>query len=63
MPACVVVQRGSAHHAARLTEEQVREIRQRYAGKRVTLLALAQEFGVTEGAIWRIVSGRTWKHI
>lgn len=53
---------GSKNNHAKLTEQQVREIRGRYAaGDRQT--ALAAEFGVTQANISVIVRGEGWKHV
>lgn len=54
--------RGSLHGQAKLTEDQVREIRRRrQAG--VTLAVLAGEFRVTIAMIGHIVHRRSWRHI
>jgi group I intron endonuclease len=55
-------QRGSANHAAKLTEDDVRAIRARLAtGERGR--HLAAEFGVVESVVSLIKSGRTWRHV
>lgn len=46
----------------KVTPDEVREIRRRRAAGESTN-ALAVEFGVGRDAIWRITSGRTWKHV
>lgn len=54
-------QKGEHNFAAKLTEEQVKEIRQRWAnGEQQKNLAV--EFGVNAGSINQIVHGWTWKH-
>jgi hypothetical protein len=53
---------GERHHQAKLTADQVREIRSRPAG-RGTGRALAREFGVTEANISAIRRGRAWRHL
>lgn len=50
---------GSESSAAKLTEEQVRAIRQ----SRATNRAVAREFGVTSSCINCIRTGQTWKHV
>lgn len=55
--------RGASIAKSVLTDESVREIRQRYAAGGVTYKALAAEYGVTFGAISHVVSRRTWKHV
>lgn len=50
---------GSVNRGAKLTEEQVRDIRDRlHAGE--TRRCLAREFGVSSTAVDSIVSGKTW---
>lgn len=51
--------RGEKHHKARLTEEQVREIRASHE----TNDALATKYNVNNGTIWFIRRGLTWKHV
>ena len=55
--------RGERVASAKLTEPQVRAIRERYAAGAATQWELAHEYGVHQAAIWRIVRGRTWKHV
>ena len=55
--------RGEAHLSAKLTEDQVREIRLRYAQGGVTQEMLAAEYGVAKPTIGGITSGRIWKHV
>lgn len=54
--------KGMTHHKAKLTEDQVREIKKRLANGE-TCQPLANEFGVTNGAIWFINKGVNWRHI
>jgi hypothetical protein len=51
---------GEVHHSAKLTWEQVAEIRKRYASGGITQRALAKEYGVTQCPIRRIVSREGW---
>jgi hypothetical protein len=54
--------KGEQCHLARMTEEQVREIRRlKEAG--YTAWALAGIFGVDRTQIWKIVRRKTWKHV
>jgi hypothetical protein len=46
---------------AKLTAEQVAEIRDRYKAGGISQQKLGDEFGVGQGAIQRIVSGKNWK--
>ncbi len=52
---------GTEHIKAKLTEEQVIEIRQRF--DRGSIANLSKEFGISRGAITGIVYRRNWKHI
>lgn len=52
---------GEHHPQARLTREQIDEIRTRYTAGGVTQYALAEEYGVWQSAISRIVNQRRWK--
>jgi hypothetical protein len=54
---------GERNGAARLTDAQVLDIRQRYVPHQVTKRMLAQEHGVSIGLINRIVTGRIWTHM
>lgn len=51
------IARGSRHGCAKLTEEQVAAIRSRPSA---SPLALALEYGVDRGTIWKIRRGRSW---
>lgn len=53
---------GEGHHSARLTDAKVAEIRRRRINGE-TGKALAREFGVSEGLIGHIRTGRIWKHV
>lgn len=56
--------RGERSGLSVLTEEQVREIRSRYVyRKNGGMYKLAEEYGVTPGTIFFIISGRNWRHI
>ena len=54
--------RGESHHTTKLTADTVREIR----GLRTEgmgLRAIGERFGCTDGAVWRIVQRKNWRHI
>jgi hypothetical protein len=51
---------GEANHEAKLTEEDVRAIR---AAVDQTQRQLAEQYGVNQSAISRIVSRRSWRHL
>lgn len=56
--------KGSEHPFAKLTDEQVLEIRARWAiGKRGRGRQLAAEFGIAEATVCNIAKGKTWKHL
>jgi hypothetical protein len=55
-------ERGEQHHAAKLTEADVRTMRQDHAnGLSYSLLAI--KYGVPIGHAWRIVNRKAWKHV
>lgn len=69
-------QRGARHHAVKLTEDQVREIRELYDShphkiggpvgrtpSAFSMKALAKRFGVDPMSIHFIVSRKNWKHV
>jgi hypothetical protein len=53
--------RGEQHYNAKLTWDQVREIRSRHGEDGATLGALAREFNVTAQQIRHIVHGLQWR--
>lgn len=55
--------RGEAHPRAVLTEWDVREIRAMVAEGKMTLTAIAREFGVSQSHVSNIVARRTWAHL
>lgn len=56
------VPRGSCHSFAKLTEDQVREIRRR-AGNGEAGRALGREFGISSTNVSSIIRCETWKHV
>ncbi len=56
------IARGENQHSAKMTADQVREIRRRAdageGGK-----ALGKEFGISQASAWKIIQRLTWKHI
>lgn len=54
--------KGQAHHQAKLTEAQAKEIKA-LAQSGVTQAALAARFGIRQTSVSFIVTGRTWKHL
>lgn len=55
--------RGEQARHARLTEEQVLDIRRQYSLGNVSLTTLAEAFGVTAGNIHAIVNRKSWTHL
>ena len=55
------LRRGENNRLAKLTTEQVRQIRA--IGSTMSLPALARQFGVTKQTIWGIVHRKTWQHV
>jgi len=53
---------GEKISTARLTEEQVRDIRTRYA-QGVRIMVLSREFGVCRATIKNVVDRQAWKHV
>lgn len=53
--------KGSRNPTARLTEDDVREIRRRWPGE--TQKALGEAFGVSKATIEAVTSRRNWKHV
>lgn len=51
--------KGSAHGAAKLTEDAIIEIRTRKASAK----EYAEKFGVTVWSIYKAMSGTTWQHV
>jgi hypothetical protein len=57
---------GARNPNARLTPDQVKKIRRavaRYGSERGYKAALAREYGISQGTLADIVSGRRWGHI
>lgn len=54
---------GERNHQARLTADQVAEIRKAYACGGVTQRQLAAVHAVTQKTIWLVVAGERWKHV
>jgi hypothetical protein len=50
-------------HTAKLTEDDVREIRRRYKPRCVTFKQLGKEFGVSDTVIYKIVKRHKWRHV
>lgn len=55
--------RGGRNGAAKLSSEEVARVRRRYASGNVTQQELADELGVTQGAISRAVRALSWRDV
>lgn len=55
--------KGEKHGGAKLTEKDVREIRQFSAVKQYTNTELSKRYGITQSAIGNIIARRIWKHV
>ncbi len=57
--------RGSANHKAKLTENQVLELRRLYAGspRSMTQPELAAKFGITQAVVSKIINRAIWRHV
>lgn len=55
--------RGESNAKATLTEDNVREIRKLGRTTDLTQREIAELFGVTQSAVWGVLSGRYWKHV
>lgn len=55
--------RGTAHHAAKLTEELVKEIRELHATGRWSYSQLGARFGINRSAAYKIVKRLHWKQV
>jgi len=56
-------ERGEDHHGSKLTENDVVEIREKYANTDLTQYDLADEYGVIQPHIGSIVRGEDWSHV
>lgn len=55
--------KGELHNMAKLTTEEVMEIRTRYATGDIMRRELASEYGVSLGAVCDIIYRRSWRHV
>jgi hypothetical protein len=55
--------RGINHGQAKLTEDEVRQIRFLYTPRIISQPFLAKLFNVNQGAIWAILKRKSWKHL
>jgi hypothetical protein len=55
--------RGEQNGRSKLTEQQVKAIRDRYAKETVSHRSLAAEYQVSPGVIYALLNRLTWKHL
>lgn len=55
--------RGERNPFAKLDVARVRALRARYAAGGVSIKAVAQKFGVTQTAAWKVIRRETWAHV
>ena len=55
--------RGEQHGMAKLTSQQVQEIRSKYIPRKYSQGRLSSEYGVSRGHIGQIVTRRRWEHL
>ena len=55
--------RGEINGNSKLTEDAVREIRTRYAKGGITKKQLSLEYGISAGALGKVISRERWTHI
>jgi hypothetical protein len=56
------IRQGERNGRAKLSAEQVLEIRKRYSNEKISQATLAKEFGVHQSVISLIILRKTWKH-
>jgi hypothetical protein len=54
---------GEAHHATKLCDADVLEIRRLRKEQGLTYAKLGERFGVSLDMVWRVVTRKTWRHI
>jgi hypothetical protein len=55
--------KGQKIHTAKLTDNDIFQLRQRYKNEKITYLQLAKEFGVCRDTIQKAIRGIYWKHL
>lgn len=58
-----VIRKGESATSAKLTENDVRRVRDADLGKRGALAALSRELGVNKATLQDIIKGKTWRHV
>lgn len=55
--------RGSKHALSKLTEAKVTELRWLYRNTKITIKALAAQFGLSKGCVEKAIRGEGWSHV
>jgi hypothetical protein len=55
--------RGEKHPAAKVTEREVVEIREKYASGMYTQKELGMSYGITQCVVSCLIRGKNWKHV
>ena len=55
--------KGSKHHAAKFTEDQIKDIRLKYDREKISQKKLAKIYGVSQSVIGDITRNIAWKHV
>jgi len=55
--------RGEEHHSAKLSEDDVREIRRLYGAGAYSQDELAEKYGLAQNMIHKIVRRKSWRHV
>lgn len=58
-----LIHRGERHHAAKLTDDAVRQIRALHAAGRNDQTTIGRKFGVRRQTVSLIVTGKAWTHV
>ena len=58
-----LVRRGAGHGRAKLTDEQVREIRRGYQGRWGEQTTLARRYGVSQSLVAKVLAAEVWTHL
>jgi len=56
------IKRGRQHGAAKLADDKILSIRN-LSKRGETQAAIARQFGISQGHVWRIVHGTRWAHV
>lgn len=60
LPQYADIRKGERHGMARLSKEQVEDIKSKCAGG-MSRIAVAEEYGISRNHLWRILRGISWK--